>query len=49
MTQRRKGTGDLSGRLRCLVVVSEPEGVVTGVVSGVPHSHDGGEKIETEH
>ena len=47
-TQRRKGTGGLSGRLRCLTAALEPDGSVTGCVSGVPHPHDGGEEIERE-
>jgi hypothetical protein len=47
-TQRRKGTGSLSGRLRCLTAAPEPEGTVTGGISGVPQPHDAGEKIETE-
>jgi hypothetical protein len=47
-TQRRKGVGALSGRLRCLTGAPEPEGTVTGGVSGVPQPHDGGEEIERE-
>jgi hypothetical protein len=48
MTQRRKGIGCLSGRLRCPTAEPEPERAVTGGVSGVPQPHDGGEEIERE-
>jgi hypothetical protein len=47
-TQRRKGTGSLSGSLRCLTAAPEPEGTVTGGVSSVPQPHDAGEEIERE-
>jgi hypothetical protein len=47
-TQRRNGTGVLSGGRRSLTIAPEPEGAVTGFVSGAPPPHDAGEEIERE-
>jgi hypothetical protein len=47
-TQRRKGIGGLSGKLLWRTAAPEPDGAVTGGVSGVPLPYDAGEEIERE-
>jgi hypothetical protein len=47
-TQRRNGTGSLSGGRGSPRTTPEPEGAVTVFVSGAPQPHDAGGEIETE-